>query len=408
MKVLLVDDEAYTVEYLKHLIRWEDYGFFEAIGYSEPLEAKTRLAKGDIDLLVSDIAMPEISGIDLLKFIREENMPTEAIFLSSYSEFEYAQQAIRYGLVEYLLKPITKENLEQALDHVLEHMTFQEEVVEPEQILFSQLPAFDMDHAKLSESVYCFVRHKGSIPRGYEMIRLNEKKDSRLEYSREFSGNDKKSLQIEFYRFFYQIDIETDAFQKLQRQVKTYFQNLINRVKPENHFRDFFGKLQEKEKIYFLVNLTIFLLFYVDKNMSEIIDVFRLDLPSLQTQLLESFEEYYTREFQDFSVKDMIRNTNQYIQDNLEKDLSLDHLADRAYLNPAYFSTVYKQETGINLSVYIQERRLEQAVKFLKETSLKVSDIGKMVGYQHTQYFTKLFKKHYGMTPNRYRKRNMD
>lgn len=413
MKVLLVDDESYIVEYLKHLIRWEDYGFFEVIGYSGALEAKMRLEKGDIDLLVSDISMPEISGIDLLKFIREEKLITETIFLSSYSEFEYAQQAIRYGLAEYLLKPITKENLEKALTRVLEHLDAQEEeVAEPEQILFSQLPAFDMDHAKLSESLYCFVRQKGPIPHEKEkinrMICLNEKTDAHLEYSNEFSGNDKRTLQFEFYCFFYQIDIENAAFQKLQRLIHTYFQKLINQVKPENNFRDLFVKLKEKEKIYFLVNLTVFLIFYVDKNIREIIDVFHLDQSSMQTRLLELFEEYYTREFQDFSAENMIRNTNQYILENLEKDLSLDRLAHRAYLNPAYFSTVYKQETGINLSVYIQERRLEQAVKFLKETSLKVSDIGKMVGYPHTQYFTKIFKERYGMTPNRYRKRNMN
>ena len=107
MKVLLVDDESYMTEYLKKLVDWKSYGFEEVLTASGGSIARDLIEQKKPELLVTDIRMPRVSGLDLVKYIDEKNYPTKTIILSGYSEFEYAQQALRYGVTEYLVKPIT-------------------------------------------------------------------------------------------------------------------------------------------------------------------------------------------------------------------------------------------------------------------------------------------------------------
>ena len=108
MKVLLVDDESYMTEYHKKLVDWKSYGFEEVLTASGGSIARDLIEQKKPELLVTDIRMPRVSGLDLVKYIDEKNYPTKTIILSGYSEFEYAQQALRYGVTEYLVKPILK------------------------------------------------------------------------------------------------------------------------------------------------------------------------------------------------------------------------------------------------------------------------------------------------------------
>lgn len=423
MKVLLVDDESYIVEYLKHLVRWQKLGFYEVLGYSDPLEAKERLSKGDIDLLITDISMPEINGIDLLKFIHDKSFSTITIFLSSYSEFEYAQQAIRYGLTEYLLKPITKESLEKSLNNVLELLSLggneaKEKPISLQQLFFSQLALFPLEYVPFSTEEYCFFQFVGHSIENNEMyFKIKDNEVSGVSnfssisstynrISNKIVGNQASLWQKEFYDFFYQLDFHLGSFDELEKIIKSYFLKLTNHEKLSQSYHEFYPQLREEEKLIFLVNTIAFLYFNGKSIDNQETNIFNLRDTMEQKRVLDSLQKYYEEHYQVFSIKEIIKKTNRYILDNLEKDLSLELLANRAFLNPAYFSTLYKQETGVNISSYIQEARLEQATKMLTETNLKVIDVGKLVGYPHPQYFTKIFRERYGITPNRYRKRN--
>ena len=100
---------AWPVSYthlLKKLVDWKSYGFEEVLTASGGSIARDLIEQKKPELLVTDIRMPRVSGLDLVKYIDEKNYPTKTIILSGYSEFEYAQQALRYGVTEYLVKPI--------------------------------------------------------------------------------------------------------------------------------------------------------------------------------------------------------------------------------------------------------------------------------------------------------------
>lgn len=121
LKVLLVDDEPFIVQGLSALVDWQSAGF-EIVGTAaNGLEAVTYLKEQQVDLIIADIKMPEMTGLELLKYIRDRHL-SEAFFviLSGYSDFAYAKEAICYHCTDYILKPVQKEQLLDLLSRVTE------------------------------------------------------------------------------------------------------------------------------------------------------------------------------------------------------------------------------------------------------------------------------------------------
>ncbi|WP_018750586.1 response regulator transcription factor [Paenibacillus sanguinis] len=115
MQLLIVDDGQHVVEYLKHLLDWRAFGIDHIETTTNSIEARDMLSRSPVDILITDIRMPEVTGIDLLQHIHENSLPTKVIFLSGYSQFDYAQQGLRLGALDYLLKPVDKDDMETAM-----------------------------------------------------------------------------------------------------------------------------------------------------------------------------------------------------------------------------------------------------------------------------------------------------
>ena len=116
LKVLLADDEPYILEGLSKLIDWEANGYEIVKKASNGQEAYDYLKNNKVDIIFADIQMPKMTGLELLAKIKEEGI-SDAYFIivSGFNDFKYAQQAIRYGSMDYLLKPVSKEMLEEIL-----------------------------------------------------------------------------------------------------------------------------------------------------------------------------------------------------------------------------------------------------------------------------------------------------
>lgn len=112
MKVMLVDDEPFILQGLSVIIDWEQEGFEIVKKASDGQEALDYLRENEVDLIITDIRMPKVNGIELLETVRNEKLSEAYIFiLSGYNDFKYAQAAIRYSAMEYMLKPVQKEQL---------------------------------------------------------------------------------------------------------------------------------------------------------------------------------------------------------------------------------------------------------------------------------------------------------
>ncbi|WP_420869702.1 helix-turn-helix domain-containing protein [Cohnella ginsengisoli] len=102
----------------------------------------------------------------------------------------------------------------------------------------------------------------------------------------------------------------------------------------------------------------------------------------------------------------VIAKIQSFVQDHLNEELGRDEIAKAVYRNPAYLSRLFRKETGMSLTDYIAQAKIERAKRLLTDTNDKISNIAEGLGYMHFSYFAKLFKKVTGVTPQDYRKKH--
>lgn len=115
IRVVLADDEPIIIKGLRKLIDWEELGM-EIVGQAYDGRSLMEVIEANKpDIVISDISMPHLSGIDIIKQINQRSLPIKVIFISAFQEFSYAKDAVVYGAVDYLVKPLKKSELEHVL-----------------------------------------------------------------------------------------------------------------------------------------------------------------------------------------------------------------------------------------------------------------------------------------------------
>lgn len=169
IRVIVADDEYKVCQLICQLIHWDALGMQLVGTASNGIEALQMIETEKPDLVLTDIRMPGYDGMELLKRARQANPGMEFIIISGYSHFEYAQTAIRYGVSDYILKPVNEEALNATLQKVrqryLEHQAQAEENLE-------QKKQQVMDQARLRDTFWMDLE-QGQIPG--ELEELNEK-----------------------------------------------------------------------------------------------------------------------------------------------------------------------------------------------------------------------------------------
>ena len=127
-KLLLVDDEVLVREAIAENIHWNELGYELLSVCENGKEAIEYIKKNKVDVVITDICMPFIDGIDLSKYIYENHLPINVIIFSGYNEFEYAKKAIKYGVSEYLSKPVTAYELSEILGNLKKNLDKKREV----------------------------------------------------------------------------------------------------------------------------------------------------------------------------------------------------------------------------------------------------------------------------------------
>ncbi|HKM07516.1 MAG TPA: response regulator [Sphaerochaeta sp.] len=129
-RIVLIDDEVNILEGLEKHFNWNEFGFEIVNTFSYAPTALEYLAQNSIDLVISDIKMPNMDGLEFLKELRRRKISSFVILLSGYADFTYAKKAISYGVKEYLLKPLDRETLALTLARIKEEL---DRVNHPEQ-----------------------------------------------------------------------------------------------------------------------------------------------------------------------------------------------------------------------------------------------------------------------------------
>lgn len=139
-RVVLVDDETIALEGLRSLTDWEELGFEICGACENGEEALTAIVECSPDLVITDIRMPEIDGLELINRVRQLEMEQPIfVVLSGYSEFEYARTAIRYGVRHYLLKPVVDAEWDKVLATITDELEMRLKQKMHQNMLESQL-----------------------------------------------------------------------------------------------------------------------------------------------------------------------------------------------------------------------------------------------------------------------------
>ena len=121
-RVLLVDDEESVLKVLKTSIDWLALGVDTPVTAADGVQALEAMERSPFHLLIADIKMPRMGGLELIRRVRQLYPETRCILLTAYSEFDYAKEAIRLGVENYLLKPVQKEELESTVQNAMANL----------------------------------------------------------------------------------------------------------------------------------------------------------------------------------------------------------------------------------------------------------------------------------------------
>lgn len=346
LKILIVDDKLVTLQGLRKLLPLEKLNAV-IVGEAQNGERAYELAmEHKPDIVISDIRMPVMDGLELCKKLHLAVPDVVKILLTAYGDFSYAQNAIEYGVTEYILKPITKEKI----DHIANKIN-------------------EVSQTKIRiKSFYNFVYNT----------------DIRNELSSALTSGDIEGIE--------------DFFNSELKRLEQYNDTLVKEW--GSILLDLYYSVIESMGNLILAQLLASKSYTWSQllssgNKEEVIQL-------VQALYLKAAGLIYTHK--DSSIDTYIRLIEKYIDENYhDTNLSVRQISDMLNLTPNYISYIFSKVKGENISKYINRIRITKAKEMLCNRFINVSSIAHRAGYTNSKYFTKVFKDNEGMTPSEYR-----
>lgn len=396
IRVLLADDEPIILRGLKKLLQWESLGMLIIGEAHNGDQAEQIVLNLEPEILISDICMPGKTGIDILKTIKKNNLSTKVIFLSGYQEFSYARDAVVYGAVDYVLKPVDKKQLEDTVRKAVEMITRENE----EASIRNKLNNYEtLDKSRhISRLVDAGIEAKdfmepnpffGVEPKYdyYSVLCIEiDELQARL---KEISGNEEKLIKFAVFNVIDQVLNQNKcgiAFYKGN--------NICSVINHED--RDGVSVItlsrQLKDMVSSSLNKNITIgIGEVVKGMNHIPESYQASLENLKHEM--SLEKDTT-----------IQRVKDYIEKNYSENITLETAAGVACMNAYYFSSFFKKQAGENFKDYLTGIRMGKARKILMTTDCKTYEIAEKVGFNDPKHFSETFKKYYGKNPMEYKR----
>lgn len=407
-RILVVDDEEMITDSLATMLQETkvfELDVYKAYSGTEALEI---LNKYRMDIVISDICMPQMNGIDLVSRIREKWPACQVIFQSGYDDFKYAQQAIRHKVAHYILKSEGDENLLSAIGECIKYI----------------------EESNLRQVTLMKIKEENEMYKS--ILRYNQIKEGNLERTELNLSNammllaGRCSEEITQTMLF---EIDAALRRKIGYAVVSdllWFDSMVvvwgvqplNKENLEHAQAVVKGMAEELcQAVWqrFSVSISFVLQekMITEKEVTASVEKIKfIAQRKLQPEFgitmagIEYFsvkEEIEMKEDGMEDEKSFINRLLLYMSEHLDGDLSLCTLSDKLHLNASYLSRRFKELVGKNLRDVILEMRIQKACELLKNTSVPISEISLMVGYETKANFSKVFKKVMKQTPREYR-----
>lgn len=493
MKALIVEDELLARLGMRSLIDWTAMGIELLEDAGNGKEALERIEKEKPELILLDLNIPEISGLDLLKIMKERGLPSKVIVVSCYEDFDTVRKAMKLGAADYIRKfGLSKEELTAALRNLMDMpmeipsylqlsaaqngirmrkklrdipMKFRKGYVLSFYMLWKY--SDEMTDMKIVESVACqYFQKLGQEPvsvlvEGKLLVFLKEgictdeveqlrKLISHFVNNRCFIGITPYMPSAEDDSFFVAIantaecygfyDCGKEVFlceepfdikQTLPFDLQPYTERIVSGLSKlsEGVLIETMSELCRviRAQQYISVNIVKKLMIEILSSFSEkarllhgaieeieVMDSSKHYQKIANSTSLNSLEEWWADFIAKFanqfftrqkkSESDIIQAALDYIEENLDKPIQLTDAAQRIGVSEPYLSSFFKSSMNENFIPYVNKLKMERARQLLAEGRL-VYQVSDELGYENTTYFSKVFKKIVGDTPEQYRKK---
>ncbi len=521
LKVLIVDDEPFVRQGLKDIIDWKKYGFSLCGEAENGLNAINMIEMYHPHIVITDIKMPGIDGLELVrKASKELQTSTKFIILSGYEDFKYARTAIQLNVKGYLLKPVEEDELITVLLNMKEEINAEREKEKKhfdsikalasetiKSLIFGNADADDLVNAKQwlgacdNEELYYVIididdyyqclkevdADQGLLDCSdieniiYEVLGRDNSLNIYLEHIYRYGIVVNKSILQNFnYKIEELVDTLYNKFSETEKvsvsifvgagvmnaaELKTSYDSCheamnYQHLSSENNVI-YYDEVKDLSFSYDLSNIEFFskLLEAIENNMQDEIilhvdSIFKeMQEKHIDPEIIKAYIIKFELEFikivsemsgdaSEILRKNTIANTKdrkmhicksefirfctesanyykalkdrksnglmyeieKYIQKNYNTDISLKSLAEVFYINSVYLGQLFKKNFGAYFSDYLNQLRIEEAMRLLRRTDLKVYEVAQSVGYIDTNYFICKFEKYCSMTPSQYKR----
>lgn len=431
-RIILVDDEEEVRKGIIRRVDWESLGF-QMVGDAENGEdALEKIEQLEPDVVMTDIRMPYMDGLTLCSRIRQKYPSMKILLFSGYDDFEYAQQAIKLNVTEYILKPVNMEELSEILKKVKKNL---DEEIEQRRNLDLLRESYQMSIPILRE-VFLNEWLRGSVDsksvperlKEYQVDLMGARKwvCAVLDVEAEPSGGDGSSSaetgkNENFFTPHQKRELNALSVRRLLEDNLQYYFRMaafnasdgiamiaaIDQDNSQTRLIDLLGEFcREAARI---LNMTVTIgIGHSAAELSGIGEAYQSAVVALSYKsIVGAGKAIYINDMKrerDHTSKKAILEAKQYISEHYQDpELSVDMICRKLHMSPAYFSTLFKKETGQTYVAYLTEVRLGKAVELLENTDEKTYAIAQRVGYQEQNYFSYVFKKRYGVSPTKFR-----
>lgn len=404
-KLLIVDDDEILRNGLTRNIAWQEHGF-EIVGLARNgLEGLEWVGKNRPQVVISDIRMPFMDGIQMVESLREIAPDIKVVLLTGYEDFSYAKKALGLKVVDYILKYAENDEILHAAVKAREEWQRENQVQRMaclNQMLLKQKFLQELITAgKSSEKPGTDSENLGLNLSGDQftvgVIRIQTAKDhpailnmdSLLNLCRVILAQQTGSFELAIVEQMLIVIFGHDSIEPTSpREIEDRFINLLQKL--PNSFQDKI-LLGVGESHQGLAELS---LSYQEALTALKFHGFHSQTGSISYYHRLNASENFTR----------LQRILAYVDQNYtDPDLSLVKVAGKINISPSYISMIFKKYHKVNFCDYLTGIRLEKAKELLEMTNLMTYEVAEQVGYTNPQYFSILFKKHTGHTPTEYK-----
>jgi two-component system response regulator YesN len=444
IRVLIVDDEKIVRKGLVSFMPWQEFGMVVVGEANNGENALQLLESNKVDLLLTDLSMPVMSGIELMKEVRKRHPHIQIVVLTLHQSFEYIQEALRLGAIDYIAKTqLEKEQFRDVLGRIAalfdtkKTSGYDNQRDELDQV--DELYVIYTLNQQIADTALDARLPKGAIELDAGVWGLTymppEALAANTDYAvicfQDLQESDRKSI-VQFVRvyrrnaFFYDYDplqpiplIHPSAIISLGENAE-YDLNKLKRkwLSPEwiyeNHIFDkmlqelitiklppirltrlFFSLTDEWNRLYEQILAHPIVMDDSFAYCAQFAAWLRNARDAIQQA---NSKPQYSRE-----IQNSIAKAANMAQQMMNQSLTAGEIAQMVNMSSSYFSQCFKQIVGKTYTDYLRDIRLERAKHYLTSTTKTIQWIAEQVGYNDEKYFSRLFREHVGMLPSEFR-----